>query len=372
MNRFNKSIFATSMVMCTATVWAANKTPTLGDVLQASDITFSGYIDTSYSYLTGNGLFTSGTPDRVYDAQHNAFSLHTIDLSASYLPASGFGGRTQLDYGTDAAVTSAGTGLPAVNGGSEVDVQQAYLQYATGPLTVMAGKYVTLAGEEVIVSPSDYNFTRGILFGYAIPFSHTGVRATYAPNSDYKLIAGVNNGWNVATPSTTGVYGKTLELGFAATPLKPLSLNAVLYSGDAPGSAGVAGRRDLLDLVGSYNATDALTLALEADYGQQADAVTVGSKAKWSGVAAYANYNINSLWRVAARLEYFNDQDGLMTGIAQKWKEGTLTLAFMPTVQTELRGEVRYDKSDKSVFEMVNGTSKDNQSSIGVEGLYKF
>ncbi len=372
MNRFNKSILAAGMVMGSATVWAADKTPTLGDVLQASDITFSGYIDTSYSYLTGNGLFTSGTPDRVYDAQHNAFSLHTIDLSASYLPASGFGAMTQLDYGTDAAVTSAGTGLPAVNGGSEVDVQQAYLQYATGPLAVMAGKYDTLAGEEVIASPSDYNFTRGILFGYAIPFSHTGVRATYALNSDYKLIAGVNNGWNVVTPSTTGVYGKTLELGFAATPVKPLSLNAVLYSGDAPGSAGVAGRRDLLDLVGSYNATDALTLALEADYGQQADAVTVGSKAKWSGVAAYANYDINSLWRVAARLEYFNDKNGLMTGIAQKWKEGTLTLAFMPTVHTELRGEVRYDKSDKSVFEMVNGTSKDNQSSIGVEGLYKF
>ena len=83
MNRFNKSILAAGMVMGSATVWAADKTPTLGDVLQASDITFSGYIDTSYSYLTGNGLFTSGTPDRVYDAQHNAFSLHTIDLSAS-------------------------------------------------------------------------------------------------------------------------------------------------------------------------------------------------------------------------------------------------------------------------------------------------
>ncbi len=376
MNRFSKTLLAASITMSTAAAGAADKTPTLGDVLQASDITFSGYVDTSYSYLTGSGAFTNGTADRVYDAQHNAFSLHTIDLAASYLPASGFGGMAQFDYGTDPAVTSAGTGLPAVSGGSEVDVQQAYMQYATGPLTVMAGKFVTLAGEEVIVSPSDYNFTRGILFGYAIPFSHTGVRASYALNDNYKVIVGVNNGWNVVTPTTTGAYagnyGKTLELGFAATPVKPLSLNAVLYSGDEPGNVGVIGRRDLLDLVGSYNATDALTLALEADYGQQTDAVTVGSKAKWDGIAAYANYNLSSLWRVAGRLEYFDDKDGYTTGIAQKWKEATATLAYMPTVHVELRGEVRYDKSDQNSFGMVSGNPKDSQSSIGLEGLYKF
>ena len=59
-------------------------------------------------------------------------------------------------------------------------------------------------------------------------------------------------------------------------------------------------------------------------------------------------------------------------GIAQKWKEGTLTLAYLPTSQMELRGEVRYDKSDKSVFGMVSGAPKDSQSSVGVEALYKF
>jgi len=40
----------------------------------------------------------------------------------------------------------------------------------------MAGKFVTLAGSEVIWSPSNSNFSRSILFG-AIPFTHTGVRA---------------------------------------------------------------------------------------------------------------------------------------------------------------------------------------------------
>ncbi len=381
MNRFSKTVIATSMAMCTATVWGADKTPTLGDVLQASGITFSGYIDTSYSYLTGTGLFKGGTPNRVYDAQHNGFDLHTIDLSAAYLPTSGFGGMTELDYGTDATVDSS-AGLPsgtAGSGATEVDVQQAYFQYATGPLTVMGGKYDTLAGEEVITSPEDYNFTRGILFGYAIPSTHTGVRANYAINDDYKVVVGINNGWNVVTPTATSGYGKTIELGLLATPVKPLSITADIYSGDAGGftsgtsaPSGLVGRRDLLDLVASYSVTSALTLAAEGDEGQQQDAMAGGSSAKWDGVAGYINYDINSLWRIAGRLEYFDDKNGFTTGNIQKWDEGTVTLAYMPTTQMELRGEVRYDKSNANVFQMVDGTYKDNQSSFGVEALYKF
>jgi len=373
MNRFSKSLLAASIAACSSAAGAADKTPTLADVLKASELSINGYVDTSYTYLTGSGAFTSGTADRVFDTQHNAFNLHALDLTASYAPTSGFGGLAEVSYGTDGSITSS-AGLPGAAGAgvTEVDVQQGYLQYAAGPVTMMAGKFVTLAGAEVIRSPSDLNFSRSILFGYAIPFTHTGVRANYALSSAYNFTVGVNNGWDTVKPSATGVYNKTLELGVAATPVKPLALNAAIYSGDAPGTVGINSRRDLVDVVATYNVTDALSFVLNGDYGQQADAVKVGSKAKWDGIAAYTNYNISSLWRVAGRLEYFDDKNGFRTGIIQKWKEGTVTLAYMPTVHTELRGEVRYDKSNKSSFGMVNGNPKDSQSSFGLEGLYKF
>jgi len=51
------------------------------------------------------------------------------------------------------------------------------VQYAHGPLTIIGGKFVTLAGAEVINSTLDTNYSRSILFGYAIPFSHTGARS---------------------------------------------------------------------------------------------------------------------------------------------------------------------------------------------------
>jgi len=78
------------------------------------------------------------------------------------------------------------------------DVTQAFLQYAGGPLTLIAGKFVTLQGSEVIWSPTNPNISRSILFG-AIPFTTPGVRATWAASDTVSLIAGVNNGWDQLT-----------------------------------------------------------------------------------------------------------------------------------------------------------------------------
>ncbi|MGA8146888.1 MAG: outer membrane beta-barrel protein, partial [Gallionellaceae bacterium] len=56
----------------------------------------------------------------------------------------------------------------------------------------------------------------------------------------------------------------------------------------------------------------------------------------------------------------------------QKWKETTLTLAYMPTASFELRGEIRGDSSNEAVFLNSDGTAKTDQTSFGLEALYKF
>jgi len=56
----------------------------------------------------------------------------------------------------------------------------------------------------------------------------------------------------------------------------------------------------------------------------------------------------------------------------QKWKENTLALAYLPTKNVELRGEIRRDTSNTSAFLNSDGTSKSSQSSFGLEALYKF
>ena len=381
MKHLKKSVLAVGIAaLCSAAAFAEDKmpvkpgVPTLGQVMDASGVKVSGYVDTSYTYLSGTGTFSGGTANRVFDTERNSFNLNMVDLTVSMLPAKGFGGLVELGMGSDAKViTSAGTT------NDEFDVTQAYVHYANGPFMAIAGKYVTLAGAEVIRGPDNLNFSRSILFGYAIPYAHTGVRAYFSVGETMKFIVGVNNGWDVVKESASTVGGqvadgKTFEFGMQLTPIKPLNLAVAVYSGEEPGAAFI-GRRDLVDVVVTFNFTDNLSLTLNADVARQEDATAAGADAKWSGVAAYVNWKFADQWRVAGRVEQFNDKDGVRTGVAggQKWSEATVTLAYMPTASAELRLEGRYDKSDvATAFNQTDGTGDDNQHSVAVQAIYKF
>ena len=356
--------------------------PALSEVLTASGVDLHGYVDAAYSYLSGMGIFTSGVPDRVFDTEPNAFNLHQAALTVDYQPKEGFGGLVNLTAGRDARViASLGEGT------SNFDVTQAFVQYAHGALTIIGGKYVTLAGAEVINSTLDTNYSRSILFGYAIPFSHTGARLTYAASDQLSVIVGINNGWDQVQDANKQ---KTGELGLAFTPNKLFSLAVQGYSGVEQLSggafigAGTHGVRTLVDAVGTYNATSQLTFILNVDWGQQENFTSLidgtSIKAKWDGAAGYANYQVNDEWRVSVRAEYFDDKAGYRTGVIQKWKEATLTLAYLPTKFFELRAEVRGDKSDSNAFvkdaAFFSGTpaagTGDNQISLGLEAVCKF
>jgi hypothetical protein len=372
MKHFTKKILVASVSLAAATgALAADKTPSLGDVLKTSGITTSGYVDFSYNDLsTDQGSNTY----RAYDSERRGFTLQMVDLSVGYLPSSGFGGFAELNYGSDAQLDS----FAATGTDDYTDVQQAYLQYATGPFTVMAGKFDTIAGYEVIQSPNDVNFSRSFLFTWAEPAFHTGLRGVYTASDSLKFTAGVNNGWNVNKKSlkpavgTPPQYpqGNTLELGVSASPAKILSLSAAYYTGQESGVTGV-GTRSLLDLVATLNATDALSFVLAYDDVKQDEGKADGSAAKWDGIAGYANYQFTKMWRASLRTEKFKDKDGFATGTAQTLKETTLTIGYAPVDSFELRGEYRQDKSDQNTF-TESGNPTDKQHSLALEALYKF
>ena len=365
-----KTILAMGISACCAGgAVAAEKVPTLGEVLSASGITASGYIDVSHNNLSTD---VGSNTYRVFDTENRGFNLQMVDLSLGFLPSSGFGGFVQLNGGSDARViASAGT-----SNADDFEVQEAYLQYANGGLSVIAGKFATLAGAEVIESPSNVNFSRSILFGYAIPFTHTGVRASYALSDVIKFIAGINNGWDVMretqqTPATDGqrAMSKTVELGVTAAPAKMLSLAASYYTGKESAGTTTPADRNVLSVVATVNATDSLSFVLNYDKGEQEQ--VAGTNAKWDGIAGYVNYTLSDQYRLSLRTESFKDKQGYRTGTTQKLKETTLTLAYMPAKNVELRAEYRKDKSDQSVF-TEDGSTKTSQDSVGLEAIYKF
>jgi hypothetical protein len=347
------------------------------EMLDSAGLTVSGYVAASYSASTGYPFNI-----HQFDVEHNTFQLDQAGLQVAYQPKEGFGALVDVIAGEDARI------LHAAEDGHDTsfDVRQAFLQYATGPLTLMAGKFVTLAGAEVINPTLNTNFSRSLLFFDSEPLTHTGVRGSYAVNDQLTVTAGINNGWN----STSTSFGsKTGEVGIAFAPsskLFALALNAYFGRAEAFSSAGdllYSGNKTLIDFVGTYNVTSQLSIVLNFDYDQQQDAVDVTGllhDVSWHAAALYVNYAINDAWRVSVRAEYLDDTDGFVTGAEQTLKEGTVTIGYSPLKNFELRAEFRYDKSGentptffKTRAALGSGVpDTDNLSEFALQAVYKF
>ena len=371
----------------TAFAQAKPTIPTLGQVFEASGITTSGYIDVGYGYIK-NGAVTPGggfVGQRVFDTNQNSFALNQFGLTMAKQPKEGFGGLVNITVGRDAQVIHSfpetNTAPAPANSTSMFDITQAYAQWAGGPVTVIAGKFTTLHGTEVIASTGNMNISRSILFG-SVPFTHTGVRGTWALSDTISLIAGVNNGWDQLTDANKG---KTLELGATFNPIKPLNIALAAYSGKenaAQSGAALAsadGTRTSVGLVASYQIIDPLSVGIEYLNVQQKEYVSLvdGSTmtGKFSGLAGYVTYNFSPKWRGTVRLESFDDKDGVRFGQpsgAQKFKEVTLTGAYLPADSFELRAEVRQDQADQKAFSDSAGNASKSQSSVAFSGIYKF
>lgn len=354
-----------------ATALAQARIPTLGQVLDASGVSMNGYIDAAYSWANRNiQPSAAGTPpDRVFDAQNNSFGLHQFGLTVAKQPKEGFGGLVNLTIGQDGQVIHS---FPE-NSASTFDLTQAYGSYSSGALTLIGGKFTTLAGTEVIASTGNTTFSRSILFG-AIPFTHTGVRASYAPTDTVTLYGGINNGWDQLTDANRQ---KTFEIGTTLTPMKPLTITVSGYFGTdsatAPGTqpSAAQGERDLIDVVANYIVSNSFSLGAEVLTFRQD--IPGGTTAKYNGVALYATSMLNSQWRAAVRGEYFDDKQGFHFATPQgtKYYEATLCLSYLPNSSVELRTEVRADKANNTVFPDSGSASK-TLMSFGLEGLYKF
>lgn len=338
----------------------------------------------------------NGVPSRIFDGSIGPFfdsngGRHVgpaMDFLASpalqnanlqmLLNGSVFSGKLEASFGTDANVI-------ASNGQSRsgTNVTQAYAVVTRGPLTLIAGKFSTLAGAEVIEAPNNTNFSRSYLFGEAIPFTHTGVRATFAPNAKISATAGVNNGWD-----DWKFVGKkaTLEGGLTLNPTPAYSVTLNTYNGNdfaiagnsASGSPPLLTNRMLYDGVLTVHPTSALTLVANYDNGTQLGSGTGAfPTARWNGIAGYANYQFNPRYGFSLRKETFNDAGGFRTGIVQRLQSNTATLNVTPGSNVVFRFEYRLDASDRAAFtyrgfDPKTSPGRDRQSSFEIETIVRF
>ena len=363
----------------------------------------SGYADVSYILNmqhadavnvnpSGSSTKNGGNRGRVFDTQSNGFTPQAFELvlekpETNEMP---IGFRTDLFFGDDAELihsnglgaTSAGAGSPA----QPFDLQQAYLTVKApvgAGIDFKVGKFVTLLRADVIESPANWNFSRSYLFGYAIPFTHTGALATYPLGEWGSVSGGIVNGWDIVDDNN---QFKTFLGQLNLTPIKSVTLTLNGITG-AERAGDNRNQRAVVDFVGTWQPCEKLTLMSNYDYGHESSlahgAVTTAGfdTSNWQGLALYAKYNLTPKWSLAGRWEWFDDMGNTRTGFTSRggttesrinFNEWTFTSQWTLHEHVLARLEYRHDSADERVF--FRGKSKflDSQDTIAAEMIYHF
>jgi hypothetical protein len=318
---------------------------------------FNGFVDGYWAYnFNRPGTLTTGY--RAFDFNHNQFSLNLAELAVDLKPQPvGF----RVDVGFGDAMRTIHLAEPA---GTDLydHLQQAYVSYANRALTVDFGKFVTQHGAEVIETKDNWNYSRSLLFTWAIPYYHFGMRANVAATDKVSLGGFLVNGWNNVKENNAD---KTF--GFQGL-FKPGKL--VLTTNYMVGDEAVDNEiRHLFDGTAMVEVSPQLSLMANYDYGMDR---YLGERMRWQGVALYGRVTPVSWLKVTPRWEWFDDPQGFMTGTPQTMKEFTVSSQFVVNPNMSLWAEYRRDWSDVAVFEGRDAGIRDDQNTMTFGVTYTF
>ncbi len=180
--------------------------------LQAAGLTVGGYVEGSWTYNFNNPGNHTNT-GRVFDFEDQDLTLNQVDLYIDRAVDAtkgkfDIGFHVEAIYGADSRLIHS-NGLDfygpgdATNGGQEypqnqLDLNQAYLTMAIpvgSGLTLQIGKFVTPMGYETINPTTNPLFSHSYMFGFAIPFTQTGILAKYNITKDLSITGGITRGW---------------------------------------------------------------------------------------------------------------------------------------------------------------------------------
>ena len=240
--------------------------------------------------------------------------------------------------------------------------EQAYVSFKPKSwhgVEVDAGEFVTSAGAEVIETNGNWNYSRSLLFSWAIPYYHFGIRTSFPVGQHFTGGVQVVQGWNNIYDNNSG---KTIGLN-GAYAWKKVTWTNVYYGGPEKSHTN-AGIRHLFDSTVLVNQNDKLSYYVNFDYGRDGTDKKNGiAAAQWTGIAGAARYAIGKKYAIATRLEIFDDADGFSTGTVQKVKEFTLTGEYKMASWLLSRFEFRNDWSDQPFFE-TNGAPSHHQPTV--------
>jgi len=347
----------------------------LAKTVKDLNIKFGGWIEGSFTYNFRHPK--SGINEgRVFDFEDDAARLNqiaiqvarTIDTAAASKAGKfdwGFG--VDQMYGSDGrlihsnALSAYQSTLRPIN---QYDLTQAYVDlfFPVGSgLTVRAGKFVTLFGNETIApiasitgSSGNALYSHSYNFGFGIPFTQTGVLATYALVPDKLVVTGgFTRGWEQATSDINGAIDFLGEAVYTMSDEWKITGNVSVGPQRAKNNKDY---RYLIEGIVAYTPKNSkLDAAVDGIYAWEDHAAISGHTAYWYGVTGYVGYKVCPMAKLNGRLEWFRDDGGSRLGINANVYEATVGVSITPFSDKigknlTIRPELREDWSDKRAF----------------------
>lgn len=323
-----------------ATAGAEDAVVTTTAEKEPSRVSVMGFLDGYNSFRAVEAPHASSEL-RVFDASNGGPALAYAELALAVTPKP-VGLRVDVGFGqiADVGYLELSQSAPAAVNAIARHIQQAFVTAEVGGVTIDAGKFVGTVGAEVIESRDDWNYSRSLLFNFAQPLTHTGLRATVHPTDAFTVQAALTNGWDSVIGSNA-MRTAALTLGYTFKS----GMGATVTALTGP-EGEKADRRTLIDAVITQTLNDKAQLSLNADFGRE-------RQATWFGASLSGRYSPREWLNLSARAELFSDPDGARLAVLDGTQvvEGTVTVGVPVMNHAELRAEVRHDIATRAVFD---------------------
>jgi hypothetical protein len=349
--------------------------------LKCHDVTIQGWVEGGYAWHDAqrnpdgfNG--PDGFNDRDEELQLNQFYTTIQKALKDNDCAWDWGYTVDLLMGTDyryplsKGLDADDNGIPKWNFDTRnfygLAMPQAYLEFGTKCLSYKVGHWYTLLGYEVVPSPANIFYSHSYAFLYGIPFTHTGVLATYKANDQLTMVFGVDEGWDNFddTDENLGYTGEvvltTKDKHTTLTYAWQWSNEPIISGGNPTADPAARQGRFVNSIYLTHDLNDRLSYVVENIDGFQENGEPGGGTSSWYSIDTYLVYKLNCCWTAASRLEWFRDTDGTRVapvgdfqvpngnvasvgGFAGNFYDITVGLNYHPNGNVQVRPEIRYD-----------------------------
>jgi hypothetical protein len=352
-----------------ATTWAG---------LKDSGWTIGGWGTAGINYNTDDQHDSSNGPMNMTD-RNGELNLYQLDLFIEKAINKGtswdVGGRLDYMFGTDTRYTQAAgtwdTKIMNPNSYYNMAVPQAYVEVFTpigNGLSTKIGHFYTIIGYESV--PSALNFFSSHTYSFkSSPFTTTGALLNYTVNDQWNVNLGAVKGmdnfdlnpgawaqmsginWANADTGTSLSFSIMQGNGYQNMPNNDLEYYSVIFQ----------------QQLGKWH------YVLQHDRGTINHAVNNNqTTAAWYSVVNYLTYQLDDVWGLGLRGEWFRDQSGFRYSAGEaSYYDVTAGVNWKPKAWLVVRPEVRYDWAQAQSAPFDAG-KQFNQVVMGIDAVIQF